>query len=32
MLYAPVAFVIVSVDIPVATFLAEIFAFGIAPP
>jgi len=32
MLYAPVALVVVSVDIPVATFLAEIFAFGMAPP
>jgi hypothetical protein len=32
MVYAPVALVVVSVDIPVAKFLAEIFAFGMAPP
>src|ERR1700758_3576792 len=32
MLYEPVALLAVSVDIPVATFLAEILAFGIAPP
>src|ERR1700719_4326717 len=32
MLYVPVALVVVSVDIPVATFFAETLAFGIAPP
>ena len=32
MLYVPVALVVVSVGIPVETFLAEIVALGIAPP
>ena len=32
MLYEPVALVVVSVDTPVATFRAETFALGMAPP